>query len=108
MSAQETLLMLRAAGGEPDDQARQAVSDLVDRTTEAERAAVVTTLRRGASWDEAVGWLEQVRRDAGALDDDAFQRALALYGSSVLLDWKECLDVAPAMTYRSEGLPENA
>ncbi len=108
MSAQETLLLLRAGGGEPDDEARHAVSDLVDRTTEAERAAVVTTLRRGASWDDAVGWLEQVRRDARALDDDAFQQALALYGSSVLLDWKECLDVAPAMTYRPDGLAQNA
>lgn len=108
MGAQEVLLLLRAEGGQPDEETRRSVRELVASTTEAEQSAIISTLRRGASWDEALGWLAQARMDALVIDEDVYRRALALYGGSVLLDWKECLDVAPALIYRPEGLAQKA
>ena len=108
MGAQEVLLLLRAGDRQPDDETRRAVSELVASTTAAEQAAIVSTLRRGASWDEAMGWLAQARMDALVIEEEVYRRALALYGGSILLEWKECLDVAPALIYRPEGLAQKA
>lgn len=99
--------MLRHANGDrPQHEARQAVRRLIANSNEQEQAAVLTTLRRGASWQEALDWLERTRREATSLEDGVYDRALTLYGDSSLLDWKECLDVAPALVYRPEGLPQ--
>jgi hypothetical protein len=106
MKPEATLLRHCQAGTGADP--GQAVKEVLARTTPQEQAALATTLRRGASWDEAMKWLEQVRHDATSLPDEVYQRALALYGDSTVLDWKECVDVAPALTYRPQGLPTQA
>ncbi len=106
MKPEATLLRHCEAGTGTDP--RQAVEELLARTTAEEQAALATALRRGATWNEAMSFLEQVRRDATSMPDNVYQRALTLYGDSTVLDWKECMDVAPALTYRPQGLPTQA
>jgi len=106
MKPEATLLRHCEAGTSGD--ARQTVDEVLAHTTVQEQAALATALRRGASWDEAMTWLDQVRRDATSMPVEVYERALTLYGDSTVLDWKECVDVAPALTYRPEGLVTQA
>lgn len=105
MDAPEILLLLRSEDDEATDGARRAVEDLVAKTSPAEQAAVVTALRRGATWQQACDWLQQVQREATSMPDGVYERALGLFGGSTVLEWKECLDVAPALLYRLDELP---
>ncbi|GAB2682701.1 hypothetical protein [Thalassiella azotivora] len=108
MDAQEILLQLQRENGVPADEAEKAARDLVASSTPAEQAAVIATLRRGASWSQARDWLERARFESASVDEAVFQRALEMYGGSLLLDWQECLDVAPALLYRPAGLPSGS
>lgn len=105
MDAPDILMSLRGDGSDPDGSARQAVTELVAGTTAAEQAAVITAMRRGATWDQASDWLRQARREASSMEEGVYDRALGLFGGSTVLEWKECLDIAPALVYRLGELP---
>jgi hypothetical protein len=56
--------LLRHCEADTGADPRQVVEELVAHTTAGEQAALATARRRGATWNEAMTFLEQVRRDA--------------------------------------------
>lgn len=106
MEPAKILNVLASTQGSVSDQDTADVKRLVDNTTEAEQAGILTTLRRGGNLRDAMTWLKDARTAGQDIDPTAYELALSMYADSTLLAWKECLDIAPALTYRSELLSQ--
>lgn len=104
MEATTIMNVLTARDGDISEQDKDRVKKLTDSTTEAEQQGVLSTLRRGGSLQDSLDWLDSARSSARDMKSDAYEVALSLYGDSTVLAWRECLNIAPALTYRSEAL----
>lgn len=107
MDASKIVGVLKARGERVTTQDEADVRRLIDSTTEAEQAGILTTLRRGGNLRDAMAWLKDARQAGQDLDQQAYEMALSMYADSTLLAWQECLNIAPALTYRSEILGDH-
>lgn len=108
MNAAEVSRVLAANGNKVTPEQRARIEHLIANTSQAELAGVISTIRQGHNLPQAEEWLEGARRASESVGPEAFELALAMFGESAVLEWSQCLQVAPAMTYRASKIAVDA
>lgn len=108
MNSADVIRVLAANGNKVTPEQRSRIEHLIANTSQAELAGVISTLRQGHTLPQAEEWLDGARRASESVGADAFALALTMFGESAVLEWSQCLQVAPAMTHQASDVAVQA
>lgn len=108
MNSADVIRVLAANGNKVTPEQRSRIEHLIANTSQAELAGVISTLRQGHTLPQAEEWLDGARRASESVGADAFALALSMFGESAVLEWSQCLQVAPAMTHQASDVAVRA
>lgn len=95
MHAADLMAMLSGKHNHQDQLLAQQL--LTEANNVAESRGIAATVRRTGSLEAAQKWLASCRSDAKILNATEHQLALSMYIDSMVLDWADCVKIAPAM-----------